>query len=134
MLTFTHVIDSHRVSVMFTGKPPEAIRAMLKGHGFRWSPVGGFWWRARVKGFADFLAALDHALNPDKPHKPDGACWRCNSPEGFFRPYGASTPVYCEACHRFVREYQKATGYFPPDSMDRFNKPAAQPGHPSAAL
>jgi len=97
MLTFTQVIDAGRVSVMFNAKPDERIRAMLKANGFRWSPAGGFWWRRQVKGFADFLAALDRALNPGRP---DGACWLCKAPEGFFRPQGAATPVYCDACHK----------------------------------
>ena len=96
MLTFTHVIESGRASVMFTAKPDERIRSMLKANGFRWSPAGGFWWRRRVEGFADFLRALDRAINP---RRPDGASWRCKAPEGFFRPQGAATPVYCDACH-----------------------------------
>jgi hypothetical protein len=99
---------------MFNHKPAERIRAMLKANGFRWSPVGGFWWRGRVEGFADFLAALDRALHPGRP---DGACWRCNGPEGFFRPFGASTPVYCEACNQAVREHQQQHGTFPPDAQ-----------------
>jgi hypothetical protein len=93
---YSHVIASGGVTVKFTAKPEERIRAMLKAHGFRWSPVGGFWWRRRVEGAADFLAALERALNPGRP---DGACWRCGSPEGFFRPHGASAPVYCDRCH-----------------------------------
>jgi hypothetical protein len=95
-MKYSHVIEAGRVNVMFTAKPAEHIRAMLKAHGFRWSPVDGFWWRRRVQGAADFLAALDRALNPGRP---DGACWRCQSPEGFFRPHGAATPVYCDKCH-----------------------------------
>jgi hypothetical protein len=94
-LTFTHLIESRRCSVMFNAKPDERIRGILKANGFRWSPVGGFWWRQRVEGFADFLAGLDRAINPGRP---DGACWACGEP-GFFRPKGAATPVYCEACH-----------------------------------
>src|SRR5947207_7456509 len=96
MLSFSHMIDRDRVSVMFTAKPEERLRSMLKANGFRWSPRGGFWWRRRVEGFADFLAALDWAINPNRP---DGACWDCKSPQGFFRPQGAATPVYCDQCH-----------------------------------
>jgi hypothetical protein len=95
-LTFRSSIQTGHASVTFSEKPPEKIRAMLKAHGFRWSPVGGFWWRSRVKGVADFLAALDRACNPGKP---DGACWKCQSPQGFFRRQGAATPVYCDACY-----------------------------------
>jgi hypothetical protein len=97
MLTFSHVISSGRVSVKFSAKPDERIRAILKANGFRWSPVDGIWWRRRVEGSADFLAALDRAIGP---RRPDGACWRCQSPEGYFRPQGAATPVHCDACHR----------------------------------
>jgi len=96
MLTFSHVIDRDRVSVMFTAKPDERIRGMLKANGFRWSPASGFWWRRRESGFADFLAALARAVGP---RKPDGACWRCQSPEGYFRRQGPATPVYCDACY-----------------------------------
>ena len=94
MLTCTHSIGPH-VRIRFSAKPDERIQTMLKANGFRWSPVGGFWWRRQVKGAADFLAALERRLNPGKP---DGACWRCRSPEGFFRPQGPATPVYCNAC------------------------------------
>jgi hypothetical protein len=110
MLRYSHLIDFGRVSVMFSGKPPDAIRAMLKVSGFRWSHVGGFWWRKRVEGFADFLAALDRALQPGRP---DGACWRCKAPAGFFRRFGASTPVYCEACYQAARNHQREHGTFP---------------------
>jgi hypothetical protein len=95
VLTFKHSIQPRFVSVTFSAKPDERIRDMLKAHGFRWSPAG-HWWRSRVEGAADFLAALDRALNPGRP---DGACWRCSSPQGFFRPQGAATPVYCDACY-----------------------------------
>ncbi|HLW66359.1 MAG TPA: hypothetical protein VKS79_13680 [Gemmataceae bacterium] len=96
MLTFTHSIVASEVRIAFNEKPDERIRSMLKANGFRWSPVAGLWWRRRVTGAADFLAALDRAISP---RRPDGVCWRCQAPEGFFRPYGAATPVYCDACH-----------------------------------
>jgi hypothetical protein len=81
--------------IKFSEKPPEQIRAVLKGAGFRWSPGDGCWWRRRIQGAADFLAALDRRLNPGRP---DGACWSCKGPQGFFRPQGAATPVYCDQC------------------------------------
>ena len=93
---FTHSFDADSTRISFPAKPSDAIRALLKGAGFRWSPSGGFWWRRGCKGGADFVAALDRKLNPGRP---DGACWRCQSPQGFFRPQGAATPVYCDACH-----------------------------------
>jgi hypothetical protein len=81
----------------FNDKPPDAIRSLLKGAGFRWSPSAGCWWRRGVKGAADFITALDKRIGQ---RKPDGACWSCGVPEGYFRPYGAATPVYCDACHQ----------------------------------
>jgi hypothetical protein len=95
-LAYSHRIESGRTSIMFAGKPPDDVRAMLKANGFRWSPVGGFWWRKGCSGAADFLAALDRKLNPDRP---DGACWDCKAPGGFFRPSGPFAPVLCDACH-----------------------------------
>ena len=95
MSQFTHHIDANATRIAFPSKPSEAIRALLKGAGFRWSPSGGFWWRRGCKGAEDFILALDRKLNPDRP---DGGCWRCQSPQGFFRPQGAATPVYCDAC------------------------------------
>ncbi|OAI40552.1 hypothetical protein AYO40_04685 [Planctomycetaceae bacterium SCGC AG-212-D15] len=99
-LTFTYSIVPD-VRIRFSDKPDERIRAMLKANGFRWSPAVGQWWRTRVGGAADFLAALDKVLNPGRP---DGACWRCNSPNGFFRRQGAATPVYCDSCHKALSE------------------------------
>jgi hypothetical protein len=95
MLTFTQSIGPG-VQIRFSDKPGERIRAMLKANGFRWSPAAGVWWRSRVAGAADFLAALDKVISPQRP---DGACWRCQAPEGYFRSQGAATPVYCDACH-----------------------------------
>lgn len=91
---FTHRFDDS-TRITFPAKPSETIRALLKGAGFRWSPSGGFWWRRGCNGAADFIAALDRKLNPGRL---DGACWRSQSPQGFFRSQGAATPVYCDAC------------------------------------
>jgi hypothetical protein len=104
-MKFSILIEAHGASIMFTEKPPEPIRAMLKANGFRWSPTGGFWWRRQVKGFADFVAALERRLNPGKP---DGACWKCQSPEGYFRPQGAATPVYCGDCWDTIHAHEAA--------------------------
>ena len=76
---------------------PEHADLYFNEVGFRWSPAGGFWWRARVSGAADFLAALHRKIGP---RRPDGACWGCQSPDGYFRPQGAAAPVYCDACHK----------------------------------
>jgi hypothetical protein len=95
MSQFSYSIGNGATLITFPAKPSECIRAMLKAAGFRWSPSSASWWRSGVTGAADFLAALDRKLNPARP---DGACWRCQSPEGFFRRSGAATPVYCDAC------------------------------------
>jgi hypothetical protein len=123
MLTYSHAIESRRVSVKFNAKPPERIRTMLKAHGFRWSPGDGLWWRSRVQGSADFLLALDKVLNRDRP---DGACWRCKDPKGFFRRFGAATPVYCEACYQAARDHQHQHGTFPADAQAA--RPYVDPG------
>ena len=94
-MRFSHVIAHGHVSIMFDAKPPDDVRAVLKANGFRWNPAEGFWWRRAVKGAADFLAALDRKCNPGRP---DGACWKCQSPNGHFRACGAATPVYCDDC------------------------------------
>ena len=95
MVTFTHSIGPD-VRIRFSAKPDERIRGMLKANGFRWSPSAGEWWRRRVSGAADFLAALDRVIGP---RRPDGACWKCKDPEGYFRPFAAATPVYCDSCY-----------------------------------
>ena len=100
MLTFKHSIGPD-VRITFSEKPSADVRAMLKANGFRWLPSGGFWWRSRVRGAADFLAALDRKVGP---RRPDGACWRCKAPGGYFRPQGAAAPVYCDACHQATQQ------------------------------
>ena len=94
MRAYSVVFDGD-TRITFPEKPSVEIRTLLKGAGFRWSPSAGCWWRRGVKGGADFCAALDRRLNPG----PVGACWECKNPRGYFRNYGAATPVYCDECH-----------------------------------
>ena len=90
---------AHRYSEFkFESKPPEPIRSILKSYGYRWSPRSSVWWAQRASGFADCCAALDAYIRILKG-TPDGQCWKCQSPQGFFRHYGAATPVYCNDCH-----------------------------------
>jgi len=42
-------------SLAFESKPAEAIRAMLKRNGFRWSPAAGRWWRRGCKFLVFFF-------------------------------------------------------------------------------
>ncbi len=114
MLTFTHSIGPD-VRIRFSDKPSANIRAMLKANGFRWSPTGGEWWRNRVAGAADFLTALRRAVEPGKP---DGACWVCKSPEGFFRNEGPATPVRCDACQAAVMQIADTMHESQPDATD----------------
>jgi len=37
--------EDNRLRLIFPGKPDDALRAKLKGHGFRWSPMAGAWQR-----------------------------------------------------------------------------------------
>jgi hypothetical protein len=113
-MTFTHSIDRAGVTVRFPAKPDDSVRSMLKAHGFRWSPQAGLWWRRRIAGAADFLAALDRKLNPGRP---DGACWECGNPCAYFRNEGAAAPVRCDACQA------KRTA---PDPTDLVNEDACR--------
>ena len=105
MLTFKHSIGPD-VRLTFSDKPDARIRSMLKANGFRWSSQNGFWWRSRIAGAADFIGALDRAIGP---RRPDGACWMCGAPEGYFRNEGAATPVRCDECHKAHREQTART-------------------------
>src|SRR5262245_46392680 len=101
VLTFRESIGQDGVRIQFSDKPDARIRGVLKANGFRWSPATGEWWRSRVAGAADFLAALDRLVNPGKP---DGPCWVCQSPVGIFRNEGPAAPVRCNACQAAVMQ------------------------------
>jgi len=105
MLTFTHSIFGGQVHLKFSGKPEANIRGILKANGYRWNPADGDWWKRGVTGAADFIGALRKKLGP---RTPDGDCWECKSPEGYFRNHGAATPVYCDACHAKHQEPAEA--------------------------
>lgn len=95
----THKIDFQQGTIWFSAKPPETIRNMLKYQGFRWSPRIGAWWRKRGSSW-DFLDTLTKEIDKANgvPKKPDGPCWVCGDPNGFFRARGAATPVWCDKC------------------------------------
>lgn len=38
-------VEENRLQLIFPGKPEAAMRAQLKGHGFRWAPSAGAWQR-----------------------------------------------------------------------------------------
>ena len=110
MLTLTHQFGPGAYfALTFSAKPDERIRSMLKGAGFRWSPASATWWRAKVSGAADFLAALERAIDrAEGVRRPVGACWVCQSPDGFFRTRGAASPVWCDACAARIDAEEKA--------------------------
>ena len=93
-MKYTTSTGPRYAEITFDAKPSAPIISALKANGFRWNRRS--WWRGRVTGFADFLAWLDKELNPGRP---DGKCWKCGDPNGFFRNHGAATPVYCAKCH-----------------------------------
>lgn len=99
-LTFTHDFRGG-VFLKFSAKPGESIRATLKAAGFRWSSESGTWWRNRVSGAAEFVDYLQKQIDREAGiRRPDGACWRCKSANGFFRNRGAAAPVLCDTCNQ----------------------------------
>lgn len=44
-ITVVQNADENRVQIIFPGKPPAEVRAILKAHGFRWSPYNTAWQR-----------------------------------------------------------------------------------------
>lgn len=92
---FSYSIGGGMVSITFPGKPEADVRSMLKGHGFRWSPAGGYWWRRKVTGAGDVITALDRHYHKGRP---DGACHNCKAPEGFWRNRGAGASLWCNKC------------------------------------
>jgi hypothetical protein len=93
-------LDIHAGTIEFNEKPNSTILSMLKYQGFRWSPRSKVWYRRR-RGSWDFLTTLDK--EQDKANgvkRPDGDCWACGNKNGYFRSYGAATPVYCDKCQK----------------------------------
>lgn len=99
-MNFSHSIDRGQVALTFDGKPSAEVRAILKGQRFQWNPRAGNWWRRSVSGAADLILAVRKQIDKESGvRRPDGPCWDCKDPAGFFRPFAAATPVYCDACH-----------------------------------
>jgi hypothetical protein len=60
---FLFSFNSSQVTLTFDGKPSAEVRATLKRCSFRWSPGGGYWYRNKVAGAADFVAALEKQMD-----------------------------------------------------------------------
>lgn len=59
--------DENRLQIIFPSKPSEQARAILKKHGFRWSPMAGAWQRHlnnSARWQADNAIAAIDKLNP----------------------------------------------------------------------
>lgn len=99
----------------FKGPLHESVSAFLQDNGFKEDSKNGYWYtKERVK--LPLIRELDKILDPkhesyqkytakpkpepEKPKapEPDGNCWQCKSPEGYFRNYGPATPVRCDEC------------------------------------
>ena len=110
MLTFTHQIGPGAYfALTFSAKPCERVRGFLKSYGMRWAPASGTWWRGKATGSADIIAALRTVIDQTEGiRRPVGACWVCQSPDGFFRNRGAAAPVWCDACAARIDAEEKA--------------------------
>jgi hypothetical protein len=105
---FTLESNGGVTSFTFNGKPSETVRASLKAQKYRWSPSAGHWWKA-TSVYADFSEALSRLCDREAGiRRADGACWDCKSANGYFRRYGAATPVYCDACQAKHQETERA--------------------------
>jgi hypothetical protein len=67
----------------------------------------GSWWKRGAQGATDVVAALERLM---MPRRPDGACWRCHSPNGYFRNRGTATPVWCDRCHVEITAAETSSG------------------------
>ncbi len=107
-------IGTGYVSIQFDGKPSATIRQIMKGSRFRWSSASKEWWSRKVTGAADVIGAVQRQIDEESGiQKPDGPCWNCKKPDGYFRSYGAATPVYCDACEAEERARKRQ-----PDGFD----------------
>ena len=59
-ITIVENTEINRLQFKFPGKPSAAVREVLKGRGFRWSPMEGAWQRQLTgvgSGFADWIVS-----------------------------------------------------------------------------
>ena len=112
-MKMTHTFGPGQVEIRFDAKPSAGIRSILKGHRFRWSPAGGYWWRRAVTGAADMIAAIQTAMDREAGiRRPDAPCWKCKDPNGYLRNRGAAAPVYCDACNQADLDHTNQPDHF----------------------
>ena len=120
-------IDLHTfqgAAVQFDAKPSEAMRTALRCQGFRWNPQSRTWYARRwTAAGIEALEDLDRRERGE-PRPPDGPCWRCKAP-GYFRAYGAATPVYCDACEDHAKRLE---------AMDRAQRSANHAKEPRCVV
>jgi hypothetical protein len=108
-MQFKVSFQGRSIALTFDGKPSADIRSALKANSFRWSPSGGYWWRANAGQYADFTAHLRVMLDREAGiRRPDGVCWDCKEAQGFIREYAATAVVRCDACQE---KYLKSPEY-----------------------
>ena len=105
---YTARIQQGYTIIAFDAKPlPDAL-AVIKQAGMRWNASDKTW--AGKVDHDKVCKRLDQALG--LPLKPDGACWQCKAPNGFFRHQGPFTPVYCDDCQNArIENALKLKGY-----------------------
>ena len=97
MDALAYTIDWANREIRFNRKPGAAVRGCMKSAGMRWNPQGGYWYGKRLPEPRPFEKAVD---SENGVRRPDGPCWICKNPNGFFRARGAATPVWCDECAR----------------------------------
>lgn len=77
--------EANRVQVVFDGKPEEAVRVVLKGHGFKWAPSEGAWQRQRNRGVFELaVRALSLAFPMPVAVDERTPCAGCGKPCGTY--------------------------------------------------
>ena len=112
MITFRHTIQTGAgLKIEFSARPSAEILAIVKAAGLRWQSNGaggGYWWRRRIDGAADFLLALQAKLDRAQGVKHYHKCWKCGSAQGELRPQACYSPVYCDRCHAWDQNERAA--------------------------
>ena len=68
--TYREDTDENRVMFEFRGKPAEEVRAVLKSHGFKWSPLRGAWVRQLNNAGLYAARCVKEKLQPAEGKEP----------------------------------------------------------------